>query len=142
MDQPGEQHYCYQCLLEDSQEQQLSDMGKLACFRRTLWIMFDRDETDSAHYTQRSFAQKLGQSTPEIRDIGAKKVAGCDRKTTAKLITRLKDEGFLTRTKFPSPIRNPERIQDRIRIYGDPFTSIGIHVGGSLTRLVGVLHSR
>ena len=97
--------------------------------------MFDRDENDSARYTQRSFAQKLGQCILETRGNHANKVAGSDTKTAAKLIARLKDEGFLTRTKFPSAVRNPERVQDRIRIYGDPFTSIGIHVGGSLTRL-------
>ncbi|KAL2040969.1 hypothetical protein N7G274_006427 [Stereocaulon virgatum] len=111
IDQPREQHYCYQCLLEDSPRDRLSHMEELAYFRRALWIIYDREDMELARYTPKSFAQKLG----------------CDDiKQGAKLIARLKNEGFLSRAKFPSAVRTPQRFQDRVRVYGDPFTSIGI----------------
>jgi hypothetical protein len=79
----------------------------------------------------------------EVKNDRTKCIAGCDDiKKGAKLIARLKNEGFLTRAKFPSAVRTPQRFQDRIRVYGDPFTSIGILVCGSLISRVWVPHSR
>ena len=143
MDQPGDQHLCYQCLLGDLQKDRLERMKQLARFRRALWVIYDRDEDDSARYTQKSFAEKLGQSNQGERYPLTKNVVGYDTKIAAFLIARLKREHFLTQAKFPSPVKTNERVQDRIRIYGDPYTSIAMHVcgwhvlsGSSLTVIV------
>lgn len=71
IDLPREQHYCYQCLLEDSPRDRLSDMEQLAYFRRALWIIYDQEDIESARYTPRSFVQKLGQSMTEVRNVRA-----------------------------------------------------------------------
>ena len=49
------EHYCYQCLLEDTHAPLLGDMKSLAIFRRALWILYEKNPSSPA-----DFAQKLG----------------------------------------------------------------------------------
>ena len=48
------EHYCYQCLLEDTNATLLGDMKSLAIFRRALWILYEKNPSSPA-----DFAQKL-----------------------------------------------------------------------------------
>ena len=48
------EHYCYQCLLEDTDATLLGDMKSLAIFRRALWILYENNPSSPA-----DFAQKL-----------------------------------------------------------------------------------
>ena len=48
------EHYCYQCLLEDTHATLLEDMKSLAIFRRALWILYEKNPSSPA-----DFAQKL-----------------------------------------------------------------------------------
>ena len=48
------EHYCYQCLLEDTHATLLGDMKSLAIFRRALWILYEKNPSSPA-----DFAQKL-----------------------------------------------------------------------------------
>ena len=47
-------HYCYQCLLEDTHVALFGDMKSLAIFRRALWILYEKNPSSPA-----DFAQKL-----------------------------------------------------------------------------------
>ena len=48
------EHYCYQCLLEDTHATLLGDLKSLAIFRRALWILYEKNPSSPA-----DFAQKL-----------------------------------------------------------------------------------
>ena len=65
--QPGDEHYCYQCLLEDSEQERLVEMKELARFRRALWMLYDGDDNDPTPCTQNSLAEKLSQSVQWVR---------------------------------------------------------------------------
>ena len=47
------EHYCYQCLLEDTHSALLGDMKSLAIFRRALWILYERTPSSPAEFAQK-----------------------------------------------------------------------------------------
>lgn len=55
---PGKDHYCYQCLLEDSEKQRLDDLRRLAQFRRALFILYEKEP-----HSQRALMELLGMPT-------------------------------------------------------------------------------
>lgn len=52
---PKHQHYCYQCLLESSDEPRLEQLKVLARFRRALWMAYEKGYPSS----QKKFAEIL-----------------------------------------------------------------------------------
>ena len=46
------EHYCYQCLLEDTHETLLGDMKSLAIFRRALWVLYEKHPSSPAEFAQ------------------------------------------------------------------------------------------
>lgn len=47
------EHYCYQCLLEDTHGQLLGDMKNLAIFRRALWILYEQSPSSPEDFSQK-----------------------------------------------------------------------------------------
>ena len=127
MDLPGDEHYCYQCLLEDSEQERLVEMRELARFRRALWMLYD--DNDPTPCTQNSLAEKLSQSVPWVWESYTNSTLGVDSRVAAQLTRRLKEEGFLTRSRIPWPVNTAAQVATRHRVYGDPFTSVRNKVG-------------
>lgn len=108
-------------------------MKKLAKFRRALWILYDQVPRSQATYQN-----KLGQSQSAAggEESGAKVFSGADKRTITQLIKRLKDEGFLERTRgggtrLSTPVTTTEQVAKRHHCYSNPMTAIGHHVSDS-----------
>ena len=52
-----------------------------------------------------------------------------DSRVAAQLTRRLKEEGFLTRSRIPWLVKTAAQVATRLRVYGDPFTSVRNKVG-------------
>ncbi|CAF9927706.1 DNA binding protein [Imshaugia aleurites] len=100
-----QEHYCYQCLFEDTRKALLTDMKLVAIFRRALWILYEKNASSPAEFAQ---------------------MGNFHGKTTQELIERLDEGGYLAsgRTRL-SPVRTPEQLSIRRTIYQNPSTSIG-----------------
>ena len=92
-------------------------------------MLYDGDDNDPTPCTQNSLAEKLSQSIPWDRESSANIILGVDSRVAAKLIKRLKEEGFLTRSRIPLPVKTAAQVATRHRVYGDPFTSVRNKVG-------------
>ena len=57
---PRDEHFCYQCLLEDSDKPRLEDLRRLAQFRRVLFVLHKENP-----HSQSALAKTLGNATTE-----------------------------------------------------------------------------
>ena len=124
----GEAHFCYQCLLEGTDEVSLAKLRWLAQFRRALWILYHED---SGSLSQPAFGKLLRRSPFGSSDCKrAKQSTDYDGKTTAQIVQQMKDEGYLVRSTRSRlvPVNSVEQLEIMRNDYCNPMTMIKSHV--------------
>lgn len=63
LEEPREPHFCYQCLVPESDRFRLEKLKSLARFRRALWIVY----TEGYPQLETAFAQRLRPSRYSLK---------------------------------------------------------------------------
>ena len=126
---PSEEHFCYQCLLEESNEASLNDLRRLAQFRRALFILYEKEP-----HSQNAFMKLLGRSAGDVIFSLSNSIIDFDARAMRELVRRLKNEGFLTTSTGGNLtlVKTAEQEDIKHRGYSNPMTYIDNHVSNSL----------
>lgn len=125
---PGDEHFCYNCLLAETDEFSLAKLRRLARFRRALWILYNEG---TGSLSQSAFAKLLRRSSLGSLDWKQAELStDYDGKATAQIVQQMKDEGYLvrsTRSKLV-PVDSAEQLEIMRNDYCNPMTMIKSHV--------------